>query len=392
MGYRVLDLQQDEAGSAERFDAMPECSRTPVGEGTASCNAHYSALLDSEGSLRLEVDGYPLLEAGGYLTVWKYGAWHDSRAASRVTVEQDGSVFRRCLVEGQLAGVPFRQWITTYHALPRIDVRLEIDFGDGSLFGPLSPEPGDKVPYYLQDDRKLCLNLESPGGSCFHDAAFLISEAEGPHLTALTWVGMEGADGQGLAYLHRGTMGCHLDGGGGLLRNVLAWSPARWLYGGGEVVQGQPLPPVVVRGRHNYEYALLPYTSRRQAARQAAGYRLPLLVTATQPRDGELPPSGSFLEIEPEEAILTALFVRRGAIYARLWSASPEAQEAQLRGGSGLRLAAVRLDLAEEAAVEQPLLRPWGLCTLRLDGLGRVIPARASVLSTAAAKPGLPTD
>jgi hypothetical protein len=247
---------------------------------------------------------------------------------------------------------------------------VEIDFGDGCLFGPPGPDPEDEVPYYLQDDRKLCVNLESPGGRCVYDAAFLIPEAGGSHFTALSWAGLDGGDGRGIAHLHHGTMGCHLDRNGGQFRNVLAWSPARWLYGGGDFVEGEPLPHTVVRGRHAYEYAVLPYASRAEAARRAADYRMPLLVTSRQPGGGELAPSGSFLEIDPQEAMLSALFVRSGAIYARLWNASPEAREADLRGGSGLRLAAVRLDLTEETPAERVDLRPWGLRTLRLEGLG----------------------
>ena len=73
--------------------------------------------------------------------------------------------------------------------------------------------------------------------------------------------------------------------------------------------------------------------------------------------------------------MLTALFVQRGAVYARLWNASPEARDAHLRGGSGLRLAAVRLDLTDETPVERASLRPWGLQTLRLEGLGGPVSA-----------------
>lgn len=365
LGYRLLDLQ--------RIDGSQPAAPDPAaGETGTFANAFYAAEVDGGGSLHVEAQGQDLLAAGAYLTVWKDAAWHDSRDASRATLTHDGPVFRRYLVEGNLAAMPFRQWITMYRDLPRIDVRLDLDFGEGSLFGPSGPGSGSDAPYYLQDDRKLCVNLESQLSRCVYDSPFLLAEAEGPRLNALGWAGLERGDGQGMAYLHRGTLGCHLDREAGVLRNVLAWAPARWLYASADFVRGRPSLHTILRGRHTYEYALTPYASPGQAARRAADYRLPLTLTLGDRSPGVLPSRGSFLEVEPEEVLLSALFVQKGALYARLWNASPEPQEATLRSGAELRLHATRLDLTGKVPIERTALRPWGIHTLQLEGLGTV--------------------
>ncbi|MBO9370881.1 MAG: hypothetical protein J7575_07340, partial [Chloroflexi bacterium] len=96
-------------------------------------NPWYRATVHSDGSLSLEADGQPLITAGGYLTVWRDGAWYDSRSSvRRVEVAEEGPVYRRYRIEGEIAGIPFCQTVTLYRTLPRIDGRVVLDFGDGT--------------------------------------------------------------------------------------------------------------------------------------------------------------------------------------------------------------------------------------------------------------------
>ena len=85
------------------------------------------------------------MEAGGYLTVWKDGRWHDSRkGVRRLELDKQGPVFERYRLSGRLAGIPFFQWVTFYAGLPRIDLLLAFDFGMGTTFGPKEPAAGRK--------------------------------------------------------------------------------------------------------------------------------------------------------------------------------------------------------------------------------------------------------
>ena len=83
---------------------------------------------------------------------------------------------------------------------------------------------------------------------------------------------------------------------------------------------------------------------------------------------GLLPEEGSFLSVEPEQALLSALFVQANQVYARLWNGSPNRVEANLGSGGPLSLHACSLDLREGETVERIGLAPWGLGTLRLGG------------------------
>jgi len=83
---------------------------------------------------------------------------------------------------------------------------------------------------------------------------------------------------------------------------------------------------------------------------------------------GLLPEEGSFLSVEPEQALLSALFAQANRVYARLWNGSPNRVEANLGGGGPLSLHACSLDLREGETVERIGLAPWGLGTLRLGG------------------------
>jgi hypothetical protein len=121
-------------------------------------------------------------------------------------------------------------------------------------------------------------------------------------------------------------------------------------------------------GGYGYECAILPFASRTEALRAAMGYQLPCLGVLVAPRAGRLPEEGSFLRVEPEQALLSALFVQANRVYARLWNYSPDRVEANVGSGGPLSLQACSLDLREGETVERLGLAPWGVGTLRLGG------------------------
>ncbi|MGD0766433.1 MAG: hypothetical protein ABR978_09060, partial [Dehalococcoidia bacterium] len=120
LGYSLFEARplarEPETGTAQQT--------VSTGAGHRSfANGFYSAGLDYRGSLRLEVEGRMMVEAGGYLTLWKDGRWYDSRHGARsLELLEHGPVFERYRLEGRLAGIPFSEWITFYAGLPRIDL------------------------------------------------------------------------------------------------------------------------------------------------------------------------------------------------------------------------------------------------------------------------------
>lgn len=353
-------------------------------------NSFYRAEVDAAGALCLEsADGRRLVDSGGYLTVWRdgaqtgarLGAWHDSREGQhRVRVLADGPVFRRFEVRGELAGIPFRERVTLYRDLPRIDFRVDFDFGDGALLGPQLTDHRPDEAYFVQDEKKLCINVETPFRDVLYESPYLLDRSRGGRVIGLGFVGLDDASGRGVALLNRGTRGHHFDARRGVLRQVLAWAPAHWLYAGEDFLEPTQTRFTYLTGRAGYEFALAPYGSDWDALRTPWDYLLPVLWAPVEVSKGRLPPRGSFLSVEPEQVFLTALFAsarlpgrREEGIYCRLWNASDRPRRAVLRSGGRLRTLPCALDLSpteETLGARMALsLRPWGIQTLRVEGL-----------------------
>jgi len=327
--------------------------------------------VNPDGTFVLLAEGKPLA-TGGYLTVWRDGRWHDSReAVASVQTLEDTPDPRRYLVEGRIADIPFRQWNAFHPSLARLEFRLELDFGPETYLGPQLEDSRPGTPYYVDDGRKLCLNFATSSHRAIVPSPFLMSESASDRLIGLPGLFLEDEGGGGLAFLNRGTPGYHLDRRAGVLRNVLAWGPREWLYASDDSVTYGRSRYLALRGRHAYEYAVALCSSRLEALRASLGYQLPCLAMAVEASAGPLPLVGSFLAVEPEGIVLTALFGQNGGIYARLWN--PSAQEPQASLGSGgerLRLRPVTLDLREEGAPANAVtMRPWGIQTVRIEGL-----------------------
>jgi hypothetical protein len=353
MGYRTV--------TAAGGDEKPE-------EGPFSLEA------SPDGTFSLLADG-KALTTGGYLTVWRDGHWHDSRQTiTSVQTLIAGPGAYRFLVEGRIADIPFRQWATLRQGLPRLELRLELDFGSETYLGPQLENARPGTPYYVDDARKLCLNFETRLRRAVVPSPFFLSESAGERLIGLPGLFLEDQSESVLAFLNRGTPGYHFDRQTGVLRNVLAWGPREWLYASDDSITYGRSRYLALRGLHAYEYAIAPCSSRLEALRTALDYQLPCLAMAVEASPGPLPPEGSFLTIEPEGIVLTALFRQNGHVYARLWNPSPQERPVTLRSGDdALRLCPVTLDLRNEGARSNAVqLRPWGIQTVRIEGFGEV--------------------
>ena len=374
LGYRVLEAVQGESKGDEK--------NRRAGEAPPFETPFNRAEVSADGTLRLEAaDGRRLVDAAGYLTVWRDGAWHDSRdGRPRVRLLADGAVFRRFEVRGDVAGMPFREQVTLYRDLPRVDFRVEFDFGDGSLFGPQMADHRPDESYFVQDEKKLCVNVETPFRRALYESPYLLDRSGDGRIIGLGFVGLEDDGGRGVALLNRGTRGHHFDGRHGLLRQVLAWAPEHWLYAGEDFMEPTQTRYTYMMGRGGYEFALVPCESEWGVLRASWDYLLPVLWAPVEASKGRLPASAGFLSVGPEPVLLTALFAsgRRaggsdGALYARLWNASGRRRRAVLRSGGRLRTVPCDLDLRPGEKEEEPWsarsLRPWDIQTLRLQGL-----------------------
>jgi len=350
LGYRLLEVRP-----TAPYD-VPATPPAPAPSSRFFANEFYSAEVGERGGVSVEAAGNRLADAAGYLTMWKDGRPHDSReGVTTLEADRHGAVLERNVVEGRLAGMSFRQWITFYRTLARIDLRMEIDFGKGLTFGQ-----AHRAGTPDEDARALSLDLQSAsGGRFFADSPFCVGDAPGDRAVALGLAGLDDEREQGIALLNRDRCGYRFDSSRGVLRSMLA-RPS----------QGRP-QDTLLGGTRVWECALLPFASRLEALRSALDYQLPCLGVFVTPHAGNLPPEGSFLSIEPEEALLSSMFVRRGKVYVRLWNASAHGVEASVASGGPLSLWRCSLGLVDEAPTNGAVpLRPWGLQTLRLSGTG----------------------
>jgi hypothetical protein len=239
--------------------------------------------------------------------------------------------------------------------------------------------------YFVQDEKKLCVNVETPFRRTLYESPYLLDRARGGRIIGLGFVGLEDDGGRGVALLNRGTRGHHFDARRGptgvrLLRQVLAWAPAHWLYAGEDFMEPTQTHYTYMTGRGSYEFALVPYESEWEVLRASWDYLLPVLWAPVKASRGRLPASAGFLSVRPEPVLLTALFAsgrraggRDGALYARLWNASGRRRRAALRSGGRLRTVPCDLDLRPEAGDGGPRgalsLRPWGIQAVCLQGL-----------------------
>lgn len=183
--------------------------------------------------------------------------------------------------------------------------------------------------------------------------------------------------GSGWRSWRRGARGYTFDRNSGVLRRVLAWSPESWIYASDNSITGGGSRYTTLSRRCVFRYALLPYQQRSEVRAESDQYRLPPVAIAGERSAGDLPTSGSLLDIEGDGVALSALFVQGGKPYARLWNASGSEQEVVIhtRGGGDLAAVGLRLEGGERLPGGRLSLRPWGVQTVRLldSLLGQIV-------------------
>lgn len=347
LGWRILDLRP------ALLAAEPGPGDGLYGNGRLSAACSQGCLAIRMGDRLLLDDGLPLGYALG--GTWfslgvEPGAWQ---------LAATGPLFTRWRARGRLGAIRFSQELTLYRHLPRVDVETVLDFADGVLAGP---QPEDGEGYYTRDEEKVCALLPAGQGTLLRSLPFLFAETQADRFPMTGLAAVEGEGGK-VALVTPGSRGCVYGREEGILRLVLAWSPRRWIYDGG----GRP----VLRGRHTFRCALLPYEQREEALAGAELYRLPPAAIVGEERGPVGVGEGSPLEIGPGAVRLSALFAHDGALYLRLWNASTATARVELRGAlsSHRQWLPVDLRLGAEASCSDPFtLHPWGVRTWRYGG------------------------
>jgi alpha-mannosidase len=353
LGLNVLKLEKTDM----------QISKHQIINDPSFANGYYKASI-KRGLLGISAGDHTLLDNGSFFSVSINGHLIDSKGAGNMpVVTADGDILCRWELSGTIACIPYTQTYTFYKKLARIDVEAEFAFDENRTFGP---EPSDGKGFYAMDGKKLCVCFPLCKGSVIRSAPFISEETRSETFIGNNWAGIE-HDGSGLAVICPGARGFHYDKETGILRLVLAWLPSSWMYASDDSFTPNGSKYVRLKGIHRFRYSLLPYENRLDAARCAEEVRLPVsyIVGSHTPLSNP-PDKPGFFSVSPDEVLLSALFVRHGRIFARLYNPTGIALEAELLSPFPLKISTC--DMALDSSISVPdgkiRLRPYGVQTI----------------------------
>ena len=326
-------------------------------------NRFYNALM-TKGLLSISAGNFTLLDKGSFFSVSINGHLLDSKGSgNNPVVTADGNIFSRWELSGTFAGFSYSQKFMFYKKLARIDIETEFTFDKNQTFGP---ESTDGKGFYSMDEMKLCVCFPASQGAIICSSPFVVEETASETFIGNNWAGIEN-DGKGLAVICTGARGFHYDNNTGILRLVLAWSPSSWMYASDDSFSPNGSKYVRLNGMHRFRYSLLPYKSRIEAVKCAEETRLPVFF-ATGSLTPWVKPSGkfSFFSVIPEEVLMSALFVRHGRIFCRLYNPTGSALDAELISHMPLKISTCDMALDKSIPVRDGKirLRPYGVQTI----------------------------
>ncbi len=353
LGLSVLKLKKTDM----------QTSRRRITNDPSFANGFYKASLE-KGLLSISAGDLALIDKGSYFSAVINGALLDSKKTGSTPVATaDGDIFCRWELSGKLAGIPCTQAYTFYKNLARIDVEAGFTFDENLTFGP---EPSDGKGFYAMDGKKLCVCFPLCKGSVIRSAPFISEVTNIETFIGNNWAGIE-HDGSGLAVICPGARGFHYDKDAGILRLALAWSPPSWMYASDDSFSPNGSKYVKLNGIHRFRYSLLPYKNRLEAIKCAEETRLPASFALCSQTLSENPIDKlSFFSVSPDEVLLSALFVRHGRIFARLYNPTGRPLQAGLHSPFPLKIYSCDMALDNFTPVPDGRIRirPYGVQTI----------------------------
>lgn len=180
----------------------------------------------------------------------------------------------------------FTQDIILYRGLDRIEFRTTVDWWEDKTMLKVA------FPVTVADT---VATYEIPYGTIQRSTTLEAPLDKGQwEVPALRWADLS-ADGYGVSLLNRAKYGYDIKGR--VMRLSLLRSP-EWP------------DPTADRGKHSIEYALYPHArdwGEANTVRRGYEYNAPLLAVMAEAHGGELPARGAFVEVSPENVILSTI-------------------------------------------------------------------------------------
>lgn len=207
------------------------------------------------------------------------------REAESVKLAESGSIRATIRVTKKFRKSTFVQDISLTAGSPRLEIRTEADWHEDHVL--------IKAAFPLAAQSNYA-TFEIPYGSIRRPTTRNTPEEKAKfEVPAIRWADLSDARG-GLSLLNDSKYG--YDAKGNVLRISLLRSP-KWP------------DPQADMGKHEFTYALFPHSGQAGVETVRQGYELntPLMAVVTTGHPGPLPPSQSFVTMEPENVILSAI-------------------------------------------------------------------------------------
>jgi len=245
------------------------------------------------------------------MSAWELGLkdqfWNIGEEGARIKPVEPGPMRGVVRVKNIFRNSSFVQDIILYDRIPRIDFRLNLDWQERNLM--------IKASFPLNLKNKTA-DFEIPFG-------YVTRKTDGTEVPAIRWVDFTDESGDyGLSLLNDCKYGFDIK------ENNLRLS----------VIHGATSPdPEADRGVHELMYSLYPHRGtwkESNSARRGYEFNNPLLLKKAMVHPGKLPSSSSFLKIEPENVIISALKKEAGyynsGIILRLYEAFGQKAEVKI--------------------------------------------------------------
>jgi alpha-mannosidase len=289
----------------------------------------------------------------------------DLDKADEVRLLEAGALRAAIRVVKRFRKSAFTQDITLSAGVPRVDIRTQADWQETHVLIKAA------FPVAAKSD---VATFEIPYGSIERPTTRNTPEEKAKfEVPALRWADLSDAGG-GLSLLNDSKYG--YDAKGNVLRLSLLRSPV-WP------------DPQADRGRHEFTYSLYPHAGGWREAgtlRRAWELNYPLLPVVTQAHAGTLPPTHSFVELDAENVVLTAVKKAEDddALILRVYEFAGRGTQARVGLSASLRAPqrAWLANLMEQPAEELKVaggtvvvpLKPYEIQTVKVQFAARSIP------------------
>lgn len=283
-------------------------------------------------------------EANEGMTAWVIGTFRSCEAlleGGALTLVADGPHVRTYRWTRSLGETSLALEISLSQGVPRLDFRLEVDWrevGDAERI----PDLRVRFPLALGAPEA---RYEIPFGHIRRDLF------DGQEVPAQRWVDLSEAGGAGVTLVNRSKYGFSVEG------TTLTMTLLR------ASVDPDPLPDL---GTHVIEYGLVPHDDTwtpGEATQVGAAFNLPPIVMSNTFHEGDLPPTHTFVTVEPVDVQFGALKRgEEGGLILRLHNTSDEPIEARIELSDSFT--SPGMEVAEVDILERPLSEGRA----RLDG------------------------